>query len=119
MKISKIAFVAVFAMGLGGPCAYAQTPSPSAQPLPSSAQTATATTATFTAVVANVNRAAGVISLRQTLRPKRIQAHDLPAATADYQASPVLLNTATVGTTVQATVERINGKPTIIALHLH
>jgi Cu/Ag efflux protein CusF len=116
MKISKIVFVAISAIGLGSSCAHAQTPSPSAQPVPSSTQTATATTATFTAVVAKVNRAAGTISLRQTLRAKPIQAHDLPAATADYQASPVLLNTATVGATVQATVERINGKPTVIAL---
>ena len=113
MKISKTVFAAMFAIGLGSSCAYAQTAS-------TSAQTATATTATFTAVVANVNRAAGTISLRQTLPAKPTAASTVntasPTATADYQASPPLINTATVGATVQATVARINGKPTVTAL---
>ncbi len=120
MKIGKTVFAAMFAIGLGSSCAYAQTASTSAQPLPSSAQTSTATTATFTAVVANVNRAAGTISLRQTLPAKPTAASTVntasPTATADYQVSPPLLNTATVGATVQATVQRINGKPTVTAL---
>src|SRR5262249_10469726 len=81
-----------------------------------SAQTATATTATFTAVVAHVNRAAGTISLRQTLPAKPTAASTVntasPTATADYQVSPPLLNTATVGATVQATVPPVHPKPT-------
>jgi len=109
MKIGKLVFAAMFAIGPGSSCAYAQTAL-------SSAQTMTATTATFTAVVANVDRAAGTISLRQTLPAKPAAIHDSPTATADYQASPPLLNAATVGATVQATVQRINGKPAVTAL---
>ena len=117
MKIGKMLFTAMFAIGFGSSCAYAQTASTAAQPLPSSAQTTTATTATFTAVVAKVNRAAGTISLRQTLPAKPTAVHDSPTATADYLASPVLLSQATVGAIVQATVQRINGKLAVIALN--
>ena len=117
MKIGKMVFTAMFAIGFGSSCAYAQTASTAAQPLPSSAQTTTATIATFTAVVAQVDKAAGTISLTQTLPAKPTAVHDSPTATADYLASPVLLNTATVGAIVQATVQRINGKPAVIALN--
>jgi len=110
MKIGKKAFAAMFAIGLGSSCAYAQT-------APSSAQTTTATTATFTAVVAQVNKAAGTISLTQTLAAKPTALHDSPTATADYLASPMLLNKATVGATVQATVQRVNGRPAVVALN--
>jgi hypothetical protein len=110
MKIGKKVFAAMFAIGLGSSCAYAQS-------LPSSAQTTTATTATFTAVVANINKAAGTISLTQTLAAKPTAVHDSPTATADYLVSPVLLNNATVGATVQATVQRVNGRPAVVALN--
>src|SRR5215470_15709363 len=110
MKIGKKVFAAMFAIGLGSSCAYAQT-------APSSAQTTTATTATFTAVVAKVDKAAGTISLTQTLSAKPAAVHDSPTATADYLASPVLLNKATVGATVQATVQWVNGCPAVIALN--
>jgi Cu/Ag efflux protein CusF len=112
MKIGKMLFAAMFAIGFGSSCAYAQTASTAA----SSAQTTTATTATFTAVVAKVNSAAGTISLRQTLPVKPTAVGDSPTATADYLASPVLLNQATVGATVQATVQRINGKLAVTTL---
>src|SRR5215468_7357930 len=114
MKIGKMLFTAMFAIGFGSSCAYAQTASTAAQPVPSSAQTTTATTATFTAVVAQVNKAAGTISLRQTLPAKPTALHDSPTATADYLASPMLLNKATVGATVQATVQWINGTPAVV-----
>src|SRR5215468_8325827 len=104
MKTGKLVFAAIFGIGLGSSCAYAQTASTSAQLLPSSAQITTATTATFTAVVAQVNKAAGTISLTQTLPAKPAAIHDSPTATADYLANPVLLNNATVGAVVQATV---------------
>jgi Cu/Ag efflux protein CusF len=117
MKTGKMLFAAMFAIGFGNSCAYAQTPSTAAQPLPSSAQTTTATTATFTAVVAKVDTAAGAISLTQTLSAKPTALHDSPTATADYLASPVLLNKATVGATVQATVQRVNGKLALVALN--
>src|SRR5262249_30179826 len=117
MKIGKMLFTAMFAIGFGSSCAYAQTASTAAQSLPSSAQTTTATTATFTAVVARVNKAAGAISLTQTLSAPPTAVHDSPTATGDYLASPVLLNKATVGATVQATVQRINGKLAVIALN--
>src|SRR5499427_9082101 len=110
MKIGKNVFAAMFAIGLGSSCAYAQTAA-------SSAQTTTATTATFTAVVAQVNKAAGTISLTQTLAAKPAAIHDSPTSTANYSASPTLLNMARVGATVQATVQRINGKPAVIALN--
>jgi hypothetical protein len=113
MKISKMVFTAMFAIGFGSSCAYAQT----ASTAPSSAQTTTATTAMFTAVVAQVNKAAGTISLRQTLAAKPTAVHDSPTATADYLASPTLLNNATVGAIVQATVQRINGKLAVVALN--
>ena len=109
MKIGKKVFAAMFAIGLGSSCAYAQT-------APSSALTTSATT-TLTAVVAQVNRAAGTISLTQTLPAKPKAVHDSPTATADYLANPVLLNNATVGATVQATVVWINGTPAVIALN--
>ena len=109
MKIGKKVFAAMFAIGLGSSCASAQTASTSS--------TTTATTATFTAVVAQVNKAAGTISLTQTLPAKPTAVHDSPTATADYPASPTLLNNATVGAIVQATVQRINGKPAVIALN--
>jgi hypothetical protein len=109
MKIGKKVFAAMFAIGLGSSCAFAQTASTS--------QTTTATIATFTAVVAQVNTAAGTISLTQTLPAKPTAVHDSPAATADYLASPVLLNKATVGAIVQATVQRVNGKPAVVALN--
>ena len=109
MKIGKLVFAAMFAIGLGSSCAYAQT-------APSSALTTSATT-TLTAVVAQVNRAAGTISLTQTLPAKPTAVHDSPTATADYLANPVLLNNATVGATVQATVVWINGTPAVIALN--
>ena len=99
MKIGKKVFAAMFAIGLGSSCAYAQT------------------TATFTAVVAKVDKAAGTISLRQTLSAKPTAVHDSPTATAHYLASPVLLNQATVGATVQATVQRVNGRPAVVALN--
>src|SRR5215468_4825728 len=86
-----------FAIGLGSSCAYAQTAPTTAQSLPSSAQTTIATTATFTAVVAQVNAAAGTISLTQTEPAKPKAVHDSPTATADYLASPMLLNNAKVG----------------------
>src|SRR5215471_11416056 len=117
MKISKKVFAAMFAIGLGSSCAYAQTAPTAAQSLPSSAQTTTATTATFTAVVAQVNPAAGTISLTQTLPAKPTAIHDSPTATADYLASPVLLNQTTVGAVVQATVQWINGSRAVIALN--
>jgi hypothetical protein len=110
MKIGKKVFAAMFAIGLGSSCAYAQT-------APTAAQTTTATTAAFTAVVAKVDKAAGTISLTQTLAAKPAASHDSPTATADYRASPVLLNQATVGAIVQATVQRINGKLAVIALN--
>jgi len=110
MKIGKKVFAAMFAIGLGSSCAYAQTAL-------SSAQTTTATTATFTAVVAQVDKAAGTISLTQTLAAKPTALHDSPTATADYLASPMLLNKATVGATVQATVQRVNGRPAVVALN--
>ena len=117
MKISKMVFAAMFTIGLGSSCAYAQTAPAAAQSLPSSAQAMTATTATFTAVVAQVNIAAGTISLSQTLPAKPTAVHDSPTATADYLVSPVLLNKATVGAIVQATVQRINGSPAVAALN--
>jgi len=110
MKIGKKLFTAMFAIGFGSSCAYAQT-------APTAAQTTTATTATFTAVVAQVDKAAGTISLTQTLPAKPTAVHDSPTATADYLASPVLRNQATVGAIVQATVQRINGQPAVIALN--
>ena len=110
MKISKMVFTAMFAIGFGSSCAYAQTS-------PTAAQTTTATTATFTAVVAQVNKAAGTISLTQTLAAKPTAIHDSPTATAAYLASPTLLNKTTVGATVQATVQRINGKLALVALN--
>ena len=116
MKIGKLVFATMFAIGLGSSCAYAQTASTSAQIAPSSALTTSATT-TLTAVVAQVNRAAGTISLTQTLPTKPKAVHDSPTATADYRANPVLLNIATVGATVQATVVWINGTPAVIALN--
>ena len=108
MKIGKKVFAAMFAIGLGSSCAYAQT---------ASTQTTTATIAMFTAVVAQVNIATGTISLTQTLPAKPRAVHDSPTATADYLASPVLLNNATVGAIVQATVQRINGNPALVALN--
>jgi hypothetical protein len=117
MKIGKKVFAAIFAVELGSSCAYAQTAPTAAQSLPSSAQTTTATTATFTAVVAQVNAAAGTISLTQTLPAKPKAVHDSPTATADYLASPVLLNKTTVGAIVQATVQWVNGTPAVIALN--
>jgi hypothetical protein len=108
MKIGKKVFAAMFAIGLGSSCAYAQT---------ASTQTTTATIAMFTAVVAQVNIATGTISLTQTLPAKPRAVHDSPTATADYLASPVLLNNATVGAIVQATVQRINGYPAVVALN--
>ena len=117
MKIGKMLFTAMFAIGFGGSCAYAQTASTAAQPLASSEQTTTATTAMFSAVVARVDMAAGTISLTQTLPVKPTAIHDSPTATADYLASPVLLNKATVGAIVQATVQWINGKPAVVALN--
>ena len=116
MKIGKLVFATMFAIGLGSSCAYAQTASTSAQIAPSSALTTSATT-TLTAVVAQVNAAAGTISLTQTLPAKPKAVHDSPTATADYRANPVLLNIATVGATVQATVVWINGTPAVIALN--
>jgi len=110
MKIGKMVFAPMFAIGLGSSCAYAQTAS-------TSAQTTTATTATFTAVVAQVDKAAGTISLTQTLPAKPAAIHDSPTATADYLASPVLINKATVGATVQATVQWVNGRPAVVALN--
>ena len=107
MKIGKMVFTAMLAIGFGSSCASAQT---------ASTQTTTATTATFTAVVAQVDRAAGTISLTQTLPATPTAVHDSPTATADYQASPTLLNQATVGAIVQVTVQRINGKPAVTAL---
>ena len=99
MKIGKKVFAAMFAVGVGSSCAYAQT------------------TATFTAVVAKVDKAAGTISLTQPLSAKPAAVHDSPTATADYLASPVLINKATVGATVQATVQRVNGRPAVVALN--
>jgi hypothetical protein len=67
-------------------------------------------------VVAQVNKAAGTISLTQTLPAKPTAVSDLPTATADYQASPALINKATVGAVVQVTVQQINGKPAVTTL---
>src|SRR5215467_10120645 len=117
MKIGKKVFATIFAIGLSSFCAYAQTASTATQSLPSSAQTTTATTATFTAVVAKVDKTAGTISLTQTMSVKPTAIHDSPTATADYLASPVLLNKATVGAIVQATVQRINGRPAVVSLN--
>jgi Copper binding periplasmic protein CusF len=108
MKISKRVFTAMLAIGLGSSCAYAQTTTATIG--------AIGATATFTAVVANVDRAAGTISLTQTLSLKPAALGDSPTMTADYQASSVLLNKATVGATVQVTVGLINGFPAITAL---
>ena len=108
MKIGKLVFATMFAIGLGSSCAYAQT-------APSSALTTSATT-TLTAVVAQVNRAAGTISLTQTLPVKSTAVHDSPTATADYLASPVLLNQAMVGVIVRATVQRVNGSLAVTTL---
>ncbi len=90
VKIGKMVFAAMFAIGLGSSCAYAQT------------------AATFTAVVAQVNTAAGTISLTQST--------DSATATADYQADPVLLSNATVGATVQAMVQMVNGNLAVVGL---
>lgn len=109
MKIGKLVFAAMFAIGFGSSCACAQTAS-------AAAQTTTASTATFTAVVAGVNTAAGTISLTQALAVKPTAVHDSATATADYLASPVLLNKATVGATVRATVQRVNGSPAVTTL---
>jgi hypothetical protein len=110
MKIRKKVFAAMLAIGLGSSCAYAQTAL-------TAAQTTTATIATFTAVVAQVNNAAGTISLTQTLPTKPTAVHDAPTATADYLVSPTLLNNTTVGAIVRATVQRINGVPAVVALN--
>jgi hypothetical protein len=110
MKIGEMLFTAMFAIGFGSSCAYAQTAS-------TAVQTTTATTATFTGVVAGLDTAAGTISLSQTLPVGPTAVGDAPTATADYLASPVLLNQATVGAVVQATVQRINGKLAVIALN--
>jgi len=110
MKIGKLVFAAMFAIGLGSSCAYAQIAT-------SSVQTTTATTATFTAVVAQMNAAAGTISLTQTLSVKPKAVGDLTTATADYLVSPVLLNNTKVGAIVQATVQWINGTPAVVALN--
>jgi hypothetical protein len=110
MKIRKKVFAAMLAIGLGSSCAYAQTAL-------TAAQTTTATIATFTAVVAQVNKAAGTISLTQTLPAQPTAVHDSPTATADYLVSPTLLNNTTVGAIVQATVQRINGVPAVVALN--
>ena len=107
MKTSKKVFAAMFAIGLGSSCAYAQT---------ATLATTTAATATFTAVVAQVDWAAGKISLTQILPAKPSAVQDSPTATADYLASATLLNSATVGATVSATVQLVNGNPTVIAL---
>jgi Cu/Ag efflux protein CusF len=112
MRIGKAVIAATFAIGLGSSCAFAQTPT---------AVTTTATTATFTAVVANIDQAAGTISLTQAMpaKPAVQGTVNTAAATAtgDYQVSnAALLSATTVGATVQATVARINGQPTITAL---
>ena len=117
MKIGKMLFTAMFAIGFGSSCAYAQTASTAAQPLPSSEQSTTATTAMFAAVVARVDMTAGTISLTQTLSAKPTALHDSPTATADYLVNPVLLNKVTVGAIVQATVQWVNGKPAVVALN--
>ncbi len=90
VKIGKMVFAAMFAIGLGSSCAYAQT------------------VATFTAVVAQVNMDAGTISLTQT--------SGSATATADYQADPVLLSNATVGATVQAMAQMVNGNLAVVGL---
>jgi Cu/Ag efflux protein CusF len=112
MRIGKTVVTATFAIGLGSSCALAQTPT---------AVTSTATTATFTAVVAKIDQAAGTISLTQTMPAKPAAAGTVnraaTTATGDYQVSKAaLLSATTVGATVQATVERIDGQPTITAL---
>jgi len=112
MRIGKTVVAAIFAIGLGSSYASAQTPT---------AVTSTATTATFTAVVAKIDRAAGTISLTQAIPAKPAAPGTVdtaaPTATGDYQVSnATLLNATAVGATVQATVERINGQPTITAL---
>ena len=112
MRIGKTLVATMFAIGLGSSCAFAQTPT---------AATSTATAATFTAVVAKIDRAAGTISLTQAMpaKPAAPGTVDTAATTAtgDYQVSKAaLLNATAVGATVQATVERINGRPTITAL---
>src|SRR5262252_10945829 len=116
MKIGKLVFATMFAIGLGSSCAYAQTASTSAQIAPSSALTTSATT-TLTAVVAQVNPAAGTISLTQTLPAKPKAVDDSPTATTDYLASPVLFNNAKVGAIVQAKVQWVNGVPAVTSLN--
>jgi hypothetical protein len=115
MKVGKMVCAAMLAIGLGSSCAHAQHAA-AGQPLPSSAQTTTATTATFTAVVAATNKSAGTISLTQTLPPIAAGVVAEATATADYLAAPALINKATVGETVQATVQRVNGKPAVTTL---
>jgi hypothetical protein len=105
MKISKMVFAAMFATGLGSSCAYAQTTTAT-----------TSATVTFTAVVTHVDLAASKISLTQPLPTKPAAIHDSPTATADYLAGLAVLNAATVGAVVQATVEWINGYPAVISL---
>src|SRR5262249_51867242 len=108
MKISKMVFTAMFAIGLGSSCAYAQTTT--------ATSAAIGATATFIAVVTSVDKTAGTISLTQALPVKPTAVHDSPTATAAYQASPTLINHATVGATVQATVGLNNGVPAVTAL---
>jgi Cu/Ag efflux protein CusF len=112
MRIGKTIVTTTLAIGLGSSCAFAQTPT---------AATSTATTATFTAVVANIDQAAGTISLTQAMPAKPAAPGTVntaaTTATGDYQVSNAALLTATtVGATVQATVARVNGRPTITAL---
>jgi Cu/Ag efflux protein CusF len=112
MTIDKTVVAAIFAIGLGSSYASAQTPT---------AVTTTATTATFTAVVAKIDRAAGTISLTQAMpvKPAAPGTVDTAATTAtgDYQVNDAtLLNVTAVGATVQATIERVNGQPTVTAL---
>lgn len=108
MRIGKAVVAAVFAIGLGTSCASAQT-------------TSSQTAATFTAVVAKMDAAAGTISLTQTMPAKPAAAGTVNTAsntaTGDYVvANAALLNAVTVGSTVQATVDRINGQPTVTSL---
>jgi hypothetical protein len=108
MKTSKMVLTAMFAIGLGSSCAYAQTATTTIG--------AVGTTATFTAVVTNVDKTAAKISLAQALPVKPTAVGDSPTLTADYLANPTLLNIATVGASYQATVAQVNGVPVLTAL---
>jgi Cu/Ag efflux protein CusF len=102
MRIGKAVVAAALAVGLGSSCAFAQV-------------------ATFTAVVSKIDQASGTISLKQNIPAKPTSAGTVDTAattaTGDYKVgNAALFTAAAVGDTVQATVERVNGQPTITGL---